>query len=177
MLGSFRNFSSSIYAKVLLIIIIIPFVFWGMGSSIRGGSKNTVVVINKEKYSIQQFTDFIRQTAVKKVELNEIDSYLSSFIGEKLIDKEIEYYEIKLSNKSLSDLIKNEKEFMRKDIFSRTEYEKFLLTNNFTAPVFESLLLRREKKKQLLDLIGGGIVPSKFLVNVSPVHSGTAGIS
>jgi len=167
MLGSFRNFSSSIYAKVLLIIIIIPFVFWGMGSSLTGGNQNIIVVIDKEKYTIQQFTDFIRQTAIKKVEVNQIDSYLSTFIGEKLIDKEIEYYEIKLSNKSLSSLIKNQKNFMRDNKFSRTEYEKFLLKNNFTAPRFESLLLRRERKKQLLDLVGGGILPSKFLINVS----------
>ena len=53
MLGSFRKFSGSIYAKILLGIIIIPFVFWGMGSSITGGRKNVVVVIDKEKYSIQ----------------------------------------------------------------------------------------------------------------------------
>ena len=55
MLGSIRNFSRTIYAKILLVIVIIPFVFWGMGSSITGGSKNVVVVIDKEKYSIQHF--------------------------------------------------------------------------------------------------------------------------
>ena len=49
MLGQFRKFSSSIYAKILMGIIIIPFIFWGMGSSITGGSKNVVVVIDKEK--------------------------------------------------------------------------------------------------------------------------------
>ena len=57
MLGPIRKFSGTIYAKILLGIIIIPFVFWGMGSSIRGGSKNTVVVIDKEKYSIQEFSE------------------------------------------------------------------------------------------------------------------------
>ena len=60
MLGAFRKFSGSIYAKILMGIIIIPFVFWGMGSSITGGSKNVVVVIDKEKYSIQHFSNFIK---------------------------------------------------------------------------------------------------------------------
>ena len=41
MLGSLRTFTSSIYAKILMGIIIIPFVFWGMGSSFVGGNKNT----------------------------------------------------------------------------------------------------------------------------------------
>ncbi len=67
MLGSFRKFSGSIYAKILLGIIIIPFVFWGMGSSITGGSKNVVVVIDKEKYSIQHFSNFIKKRRLSYV--------------------------------------------------------------------------------------------------------------
>ena len=69
MLGSIRKFSTSIYAKILLVIIIIPFIFWGMGD-FTGGSKNIVVVIEKEKYSIQQFTNFINRTANQKVDAN-----------------------------------------------------------------------------------------------------------
>ena len=53
MLGSIRKFSTSIYSKVLLVIIIIPFVFWGMGSSLSGGNKNIIVIIDKDKYVFQ----------------------------------------------------------------------------------------------------------------------------
>ena len=98
MLRSIRKFSGSIYAKILLAIVIIPFVFWGMGSSIRGGSKNIVVVIDKEKYSIQQFNTFIQRTTDKKVEINQIEEFLSAFIGQKLIEREVEDLQIKLSN-------------------------------------------------------------------------------
>jgi peptidyl-prolyl cis-trans isomerase D len=167
MLGSFRKFSGSIYAKILLGIIIIPFVFWGMGSSITGGSKNVVVVIDKEKYSIQHFSNFIKKTALKKVEANDVEGFLFAFISEKLIEKEIEHFGIKLSNNSLSRLIKNQEHFKRENKFSRTEYEKFLIKNNVTAINFESILSKEEKKKQLLDFIGGGASPSKFLVNIS----------
>ena len=48
MLGPIRKFSSTIYAKILLSIIVIPFVFWGMGNVFGGGSKNIVVVIDDE---------------------------------------------------------------------------------------------------------------------------------
>ena len=167
MLGSFRKFSGSIYAKILLGIIIIPFIFWGMGSSITGGSKNVVVVIDKEKYSIQHFGNFIRRTALKKVEANDVEGFLFAFISEKLIEKEIEHSGIKLSDNSLSRLIKNQEHFKRENKFSRTEYEKFLIKNNVTAINFESILSKEEKKKQLLDFIGGGVSPSKFLVNIS----------
>ena len=167
MIGSFRKFSGSIYAKILLGIIIIPFVFWGMGSSLTGGNKNIVVVIDKEKYSIQHFRSFIRNTATKKIEAKDIDQLLFAFISEKLMDKEIEYFEIKLSDKSLAKLIKHQEQFKREGKFSRTEYEKFLLKNNLTAITFESLLSKEEQRKQLLDFIGGGASPSKFLVNIS----------
>ncbi len=167
MLGSIRKFSGSIYSKILLAIIIIPFVFWGMGSSIRGGSKNIVVVIGKEKHSIQEFSNFITRTAVKKVEPNQIKDFLSAFIGEKLIEKEIEHFKIRLSDTSLRKLIRHQKAFKRGDKFSRTEYEKFLLKSNMPAVDFETILSKQEKKKQVLDFISGGISPSKFLVNMS----------
>ena len=167
MLGSFRKFSGSIYAKILLGIIVVPFVFWGMGSTITGGSKNVVVVIDKEKYSTQHFGNFIRRTALKKVEANDVEGFLFAFISEKLIEKEIEHFGIKLSDNSLSRLIKNHEHFKRENKFSRTEYEKFLIKNNVTAINFESILSKEEKKKQLLDFIGGGVSPSKFLVNIS----------
>ena len=167
MLGPIRKFSTSIYAKILLVIIIIPFIFWGMGSSFTGGSKNVVVVIDKEKYTIAHFRSFLRSTATKKVEAKDIDQFLFNFISEKLIEKEIEHFGIKLSDNSLAQLIKHQTQFKRDNKFSRTEYEKFLIKNNLTAITFESIISKEEKKKQLLDFIGGGISPSRFLVNIS----------
>ena len=167
MLNSIRNFTKSFWAKILLVIMIIPFVFWGMGSSITGGSKNVVVVIDKEKYSIQHFSNFIKKTALKKVEANDVEGFLFAFISEKLIEKEIEHFGIKLSDNSLSKLIRHQEQFKRENKFSRTEYEKFLIKNNVTAINFESILSKEEKKKQLLDFVGGGASPSKFLVNIS----------
>jgi len=138
MLGSIRKFSSTIYAKILLAIIIIPFVFWGMGNVFRSGSKNIIVEIDKEKYSMQQFSDFINKTAEKKVKADQIEGFFSAFIGEKLIEKEVEHFGIKLSDDSLGKLIKHQKGFKRENKFSRVEYEKFLLKNNIkTIPVIK----------------------------------------
>ena len=169
MLGAFRKFSGSIYAKILMGIIIIPFVFWGMGSNFVGGSKNVIVVIDKEKYSVQEFFNFVQKFASpsQKIETDQIEKFLSSFIGEKLMEKEVEHFGIKLSDNSLSKLIKSQKDFKREDKFSRIEYEKFLLKNNTTAAGFESNFSKHEKKKQFLDFIGGGIYPSKYLVNMA----------
>ena len=42
-----------------------------------------------------------------------------------------------------------------------------LKTNNLNVVMFESNLLRQEKRNQLVDLIGSGVVPSKFIVNAT----------
>ena len=62
-------------------------------------------------------------------------------------------------------MIKHQKNFKRENKFSRIEYEKFLIKNNITAVTFENNLLKVERKKQFLDFIGSGILPSKFLVD------------
>ena len=169
MLRPIRKFSESIYAKILMGIIIIPFVFWGMGSNFVGGSKNVIVVIDKEKYSVQTFVNFIQKSSYpdQKIETNQIEEFLSSFIGEKLMEKEVEHFGIKLSDNSLRKLIKSQKDFKRENKFSRIEYEKFLLKNNMTAVNFEAKFSKLEKRKQFLDFIGGGIYPSKYLVNMA----------
>jgi len=169
MLGAIRKFSTSIFAKILLGIIVIPFIFWGMGSTFKGGNKNVIATIDNEKYSIKEFVDYIQMHApgYERIGSNEIENILSAFIGEKLVTKEVEYFGIRLSDFSLSKLIKHQKDFKRDNKFSRVEYEKFLIKNNITAVAFEKNLSNAEKRRQLLNFIGSGISPSKFLVNVA----------
>ena len=169
MLRIISKFSNSIFAKIFLCIIAIPFVFWGMGPLFQGGKQNTIVEIGKEKISTQEFIDFVKDNSSNKdtLDINLIEKLLSNFIGEKLIFQEIEHFGIRLSDKSLSTIIKNEKVFKKENKFSRTEYEKFLVKNSLNAVTLEANISKQEKKEQLLDFIGEGIVPSNFLVNIT----------
>ena len=162
MLGAIRKFSKSIFAKILLGIVVIPFVFWGMGSSFKSGSQNVVVKIDKDKFSIQDFSNFVQSYGPVEQENASaiIDNLLTKFIGNKLLEKEFKNFDLRLTDISLGNLIKEQKEFQRDGVFSRTEYENFLLTNNLNVVMFESNLSRQEKKNQLVDLIGSGVVPS-----------------
>ena len=153
MLGSIRKFSTTIYAKILLAIVIIPFVFWGMGGVFTSGDKNIIVKIDDEKYSIQEFNEFIKHSAIRKVEKKQIERFLSNFIGEKLIEKEIQSLGIELSEKSLRNLLKHQKNFKRNGEFSRVEYEKFLLKNNITSVAFEAIMSKEERKNNYLILL------------------------
>jgi len=171
MLRTIRKFSSSIYSKIFLVIVAIPFIFWGMGPVFQSGKQNTIAEIGNKKISTQEFVNYVRYNApnpdFKTLDKNLIEKLLSSFIGEKLIAQEIENYDIKLSENSLSTIIKNENVFKKNNKFSRTEYEKFLVKNSLSAVVFETNMSKQVKKKQLFDFIGGGIVPAKFLVNIA----------
>jgi len=63
MLAKLRKFSSSIFAKFFLAIVILPFIFWGMGPVFQSGKQNTVAEIGNEKISTQEFVDYIRYNA------------------------------------------------------------------------------------------------------------------
>ena len=169
MLRSLRKFSSSIYAKIFLAIVITPFIFWGMGPVFQGGKQNIIVEIGKEKFSTQEFIDFVRRRTNNEENLdkNLIEKLLSNFIGEKLITQEIEGFNIILSDNSLTTIIKNEKVFKKENKFSRIEYEKFLVKNSLDAASFEVNISQQAKKDQLTEFIGGGLVPSKFLINMA----------
>ena len=167
MITKLRKFSNTIFAKVFLFIVVLPFVFWGMGDLFSGGNQNTIANIGKDKISAQEFIEFAKNNAPKDNEINKnsIERLLYSFIGEKLILSEIDELQIKLSDVSLSKLIKNQEIFIKDDNFSRIKYEKFLVNKGISAVYFESNLLRQEKKKQLFDFVSGGIIPSDFLIN------------
>ena len=42
MISSFRNFAKTKFAGLLVFIMIIPFVFWGMGSMFSSGNSNNI---------------------------------------------------------------------------------------------------------------------------------------
>ena len=46
MISSFRNFAKTKFAGLLVFIIIIPFVFWGIGGMFSSGNTNSVAKIN-----------------------------------------------------------------------------------------------------------------------------------
>ena len=78
---------------------------------------------------------------------------------------ESEDLNIVISDKSLSEIIKKDKNFLdENNQFSRTKYEKFLITNNFNAIFYEENLNKEEKNKLLFNYISGGAFAPTFLV-------------
>ena len=107
MLNSIRNFTKSFWAKILLVIIIIPFVFWGMGSVFRGGSQNTVAKINNYNISTKNFKEYIDSL---NVNAEIIRKNINNSIIEQLLSGLINKTTLSLQSKDL-DLVPSDNIF------------------------------------------------------------------
>jgi len=170
MLTSIRKTTTSFLAKVLIAIIILPFLFWGMGDVFRGGNQNILATIDSEKISAQNFTQYARRLGLNEQQRNNLaksdllDKILSDYIGKRIIALEIKDQGIKLSDQSLREIIVSDKTFLKDNKFSRTVYEKFLLESGISAPIFEQNIAEQEKKRQLLTFLSEGVFLPEALI-------------
>ena len=170
MLTSIRKATTSILAKILIAIIILPFLFWGMGDVFRTGNQNVVVTIDSEKLSAQSFVEYVnrlnlgeqQRSNIAKTDL--LDRILSDYVGKKIIALEIIDQGVNLNNQSLKDIITTDKAFKKDNKFSRTKYEKFLLESGMSAPMFEKNIAEQEKKRQLLTFLSNGFNLPEFMI-------------
>ena len=171
MLTAIRKFSNTIYAKIILGIMIIPFVLWGMGGAFSGGSKNTIATINKQKIPAIEYINYIRNSKInfekmdKEEKLETFNKLLTNFIGEELMFLEAKSLGIKITDKSLASIIQNNDSFKKNNVFSRSKYEKHLIENSLTSISYEEYLRKSKMKELLFSYIGSGIKPPLFLVN------------
>ena len=170
MATSIGKLSKSFFIKLLVGIIILPFVFWGMGDVFRGGNQNVVATVDSNKISTQEFVNYINRLNLNEEQVKNlsktdlVEQILSDYIGKKVMSLEIEKLGVVVSDNALRDIIKNDKSFFKDDKFSRTEYEKFLIKSGITAPQFEANIVEQEKRRQFLSSLAGGIVIPDILV-------------
>ena len=174
MISNLREFAKTGVAKVLMVIIVIPFVFWGMGGVFSTGSTNSIAKINNYNISTQDFVDHLNrarldtETIRENIDNNILEDVLGNLISSTLIQMEIENLNISISEKTLVQKIKKNKVFLdAQNKFSRTKYEKFLLSNNMTAPDFEIRLKEEALQKNLFLYISGGIKSPFFVTNAT----------
>ncbi|MDC1092944.1 SurA N-terminal domain-containing protein [Pelagibacteraceae bacterium] len=170
MATSIGKLSKSFFIKLLVGIIILPFVFWGMGDVFRGGNQNVVATVESEKISTQEFMNYLRQINLNDEQIKSlpktdlVEQILSQYIGRKVMALEIEKIGVVVNDNALRNIIKNDKLFFKENKFSRTEYEKFLIKSGMTAPQFEANIVEQEKRRQFLSSLAGGIVIPETLI-------------
>ena len=170
MTTSIGKLSKSFFVKTLVGIIILPFVFWGMGDVFRGGNQNVIATIDSKKLSTQEFVNYLNRLNLNEEQIKNLpktdlmEQILSEYIGKKVMALEIESLGITINDTALMNIIKNDKLFFKDNKFSRTEYEKFLLKSGITAPAFEANIIEQESRRQLLSSLAGGVVVPEILI-------------
>ena len=172
MTTSIGKLSKSFLVKLLVGIVILPFVFWGMGDVFRGGNQNVIATIDSKKVSTQEFMNYLRRLNLNEAQIKNlpktdlVEKVLSEYIGRKVMSLEIKNSGITINDNSLRNIIRNDKLFFKNNKFSRTKYEKFLLESNITAPSFEQNIVEQESRRQFLSSLGGGItIPNTLVEN------------
>ena len=163
---------NKIGALILIIVIIIAFGFGGFGGGFLSNNQNNLAKIDKTNITKNELINYISRSGISEKALQEnlnnniIEDLLTNLISTTLLTLEIKNFDFKISENSLSKKIKLNNNFADENgIFQRIKYEKFLLENNTSAPLFEKQLKDRELQKQLFDFIGAGTVSPEFLVN------------
>ncbi len=156
---------------VLIVIIIIAFGFGGFGGGFSTNNQNNIAKINKTNVTTQDFIDYVNQSGISQeairdnLDNNIIEELLSGLISTTLIDLEIKDFDLSINERTILKNIKENKNFHDENgTFQRIKYEKFLLSNNLSAPMFELQLKNRELQKHLFDFIGAGTITPNFLV-------------
>ena len=172
MISTFRNFTKKKFAGlILIIVIIIAFGFGGFGGGFAPGNQNNIVKINNNYISTQDFMDYLNKsnlsTQIIKENLNKniLEELLSSLVSTTILDLEVNGLDILITQDILIKKLKKNKKFLDENgVFQRTLYEKFLLLNNISAPLYEIRLKNNLLQKQLFNYIHGGVKSPTFLV-------------
>ena len=72
MATSIGKLSKSFFIKLLVGIIILPFVFWGMGDVFRGGNQNVIATIQSKKVSTQEFVNYVNRLNLNEEQINNL---------------------------------------------------------------------------------------------------------
>ena len=173
MINPFKNFTKKkIGGLLLILVIIIAFGFGGFGGGFNTGNQNNIAKINSTNISTQDFMDYLNQSNLSQQVIKEninkkiIEELLSSLVSLKLLELEIKDLNLSMTEEAMVRRIKKNKNFQDKNgKFQRTIYEKFLLTNNMNAPMYEIKLKNNTLQKQLFTYISGGAKSPTFMVN------------
>jgi peptidyl-prolyl cis-trans isomerase D len=156
---------------ILIAVIIIAFGFGGFGGGFSTNNQNNIAKINKTNVTTQDFMNYLNQSGISQQAIREnldnniIEELLSGLISTTLIDLEVEDFNLSITELTVLKKIKENKNFQdENNVFQRTKYEKFLLSNNMSAPMFELQLKNRELQKHLFDFIGAGTITPDFQI-------------
>jgi hypothetical protein len=139
------------YFYVLFFIVILSFIFWGIGRVDKQGGSNIVAEVGKYKITTEEYwknyeniynfyreiyRDKFDEEMEKKMKLKE--KVLDSLIDDKVILIAAKETGFSVSNDELHEAITHESAFMRDGVFDKNVYLNRLRLNRITVEEYEN---------------------------------------
>jgi len=157
------------YFYVLFFIVILSFIFWGIGTVDKNGGGEILAEVGKYKITTQEYWKnyeniyrFYREIYREKFDedmekkMNLREKVLDSMIDEKILLTAAKQAGISVSNDELHEAITHEPAFMRDGIFDNNIYLNRLRLNRITVEEYE-----RAKQQELV------LMKMKLLIELS----------
>jgi peptidyl-prolyl cis-trans isomerase D len=149
MLKTMRHHAKYFY--VLFFIVILSFIFWGVGTVDKTEKGNIVAEVERHKISSEEYWrahdrafSFYKEIYKEKFDeemqkkLNLKENILNSLIENKVLLIYAEKNGVTVSDDELNEAIRNESTFMKKGVFDSEIYVNRLRLNRLTPETYES---------------------------------------
>lgn len=156
------------YFYVLFFIVILSFIFWGIGTVDKTGGRDIVAEVGKYKITTEEYwktyeniyrfyreiyRDKFDEEMEKKMKLRE--KVLDSMIDEQVLLIAAKEAGINVTNDELQEAITHEPAFMRDGVFDKNVYMNRLRLNRITVAEYEKSKIKELtllKMKRLIEL-------------------------
>jgi peptidyl-prolyl cis-trans isomerase D len=167
MLETIRTIAKTWVAKVILVLILVPFALFGLEQYIQTNpSTNTIASVGRSDISEQEFDNAVknqlerfRQQFGGQIDASVMDNpemrkgILDQLIDQRLLDKTLRESGLAMSDQKLRDIIVNNPSFQEGGKFSPSVYERVLRMQGYNATSFETVMRQDNKRQQFLESV------------------------
>lgn len=150
------------YFYVLFVVIILTFIFWGVGGVDKDTASEPLAQVAGQKITLEEYwrnydrvldlyRDVYKEKFDEKMREELKQKVLESMIDDLVLLKAAADAGLKISDRELEEAIKNDPSFTRDGVFSSDIYERTLELNRMTPAYFEAykrraILLERMRR-------------------------------
>lgn len=149
MLDLLRRKAQSPYIQATILVIVIVFVFWGVGTY-KGNEPNTVATVNDAPITYQQYQQTFEQTVARYRDqfggsipsgllesLGIKEQVLNQLVQKTLLQQAAQKTGLLVSAQEVQDTIKGMESFRQDGIFNLQRYQDILAASRLSATDFE----------------------------------------
>ncbi|MFO7912179.1 MAG: SurA N-terminal domain-containing protein [Desulfotignum sp.] len=185
MLRYLRENTGNWIIKIFLGIIVVVFVFLGVGS-MNSDRNNSVASVNDEPITVNEFQDAYRNLVERMraqfqdnltddllKALNVKQQALNSLIEQKLVSAQAEKLNVMVSDQELEAVILAIDAFHKDGVFDMDQYKRVLALNSLSPEMFEQLQRDALKQQKIQDMVLGSVFVSDLEAERFYLHQNT----